>query len=151
MRLLFCIAFLLAITGSSYAQKIQYSYDAAGNRIQRKLYVEPPCCDPADPNGPPVAGRTAKDTAKASETALKHGISVFPNPANDKISVTINEFNGNETATVALMDNAGKILKSAQQTSSQSFMDVSNLNPGAYHLRIILGKETLYYKIIKTE
>ena len=68
------------------------------------------------------------------QSSNKTTVSIFPNPANDKLIITHDAVNRN--ATIEIMNAVGKklILKNLQQNSIQSTIDVSKLTSGLYIL-----------------
>ena len=69
------------------------------------------------------------------------GVNAWPNPANDRITLQLNAVT-TTTANLELIDVAGRVVKDqrsvvvAQGTTSMN-MDVQDLTPGAYTLRLI--------------
>src|SRR3989338_6272326 len=99
-----CIAIVLfsILQFNTHAQTphIDLTYDAAGNRVLRGY-------------SPMRLMDTTKHDPEAEQTAMQHGITVYPNPAaeGNVINVMISA-PGNKTAaaaTVFLLDNNGKI------------------------------------------
>lgn len=128
---------------TAYAQHIEYAYDAAGNRILRTFLT--PRMNNND---------TSKSDPKAQQIAAQHGISVYPNPPDggNNITVAISS-TGDKTAeesTVYLLDNNGKLLFSQKQTTaSPSQIDLSNYAAGIYYVKVMVGKDQLFYKVTK--
>lgn len=134
---IFCFAAL-------QAQEVKYTYDASGNRTKRKLYVSGP-----SPLRLANNDSIAKHAAEGMQTAMQEGISVFPNPTDDVVNVTINNFKTDEKVVAQLMDNNGKILKTQIMQSSSVQFAVAELQSGIYYINVIKGKEKLYYKVVK--
>jgi len=137
MMKIITLSFFLSIT--CMAQTVKYSYDPAGNRIQRKL-------DVSNPN----TQRTNEEPKeeKAKETAKELGLSVFPNPAQDKVNVVINNLPEKKQAVVMLIDAQGKNLLS-KTGQPQNEVDMSGYKPGVYFIKVMVGTETLFYKVLK--
>lgn len=101
----------------------------------------------------------AKDSTQiieeAQESIMKHGLSVYPNPTKDAVSVSLNKAGAdneeeNKNTTVYLMDNAGKILAQQKYTGNENTFDLSNQPAGNYYIRVTFSKkENVYYKIVK--
>ena len=143
-------AMLLSIISiQSSAQHIMYTYDANGNRITRQY----------SPNR--IMNDTTPTDAEADKVAVQYGIGVYPNPLMDGSSVTVaiarnktaeQTSDITEEATVYVLDNTGKILFSQKQTTaSPSQIDLSSYSAGIYHIKVTIGKEQLFYKIVKAK
>lgn len=66
-------------------------------------------------------------------------ISLYPNPASDELIAEINAFeNADENATIQLVSSDGRVLQSNEYANKgfyKVFLDISNLEKGAYFLR----------------
>lgn len=86
-------------------------------------------------------------------TIMSINVSAQPHLAvTNKVDVVISSDNKteNETATVYLLDNTGKELFSKQQTTATpSAIDLNNYAPGIYYIKVAIGKEQLYYRVVK--
>jgi len=130
----------------TYAQThIGYSYDNTGNRVQRQLVI--------DCNGCPTNQRTAAPTVVDSTQVLaaQHGLSIFPNPTQDKVNLTLSNLKDDETTSVVVTDETGKTVYSAKNLQSQNEVNVSNFNNGTYFFRITMGKDVMVYKVMKIQ
>lgn len=122
--------------------QIEYHYDNYGNRTQRKLQI----C-----NNCPETERqvTAEEEKKKEEVASALGLSVFPNPAQDKVQVVINNLNAQQEVIVLLIDEQGKSLVNQKTQDAQNQVDMSPYKPGIYFIKVIVDKEVLIYKVLK--
>jgi len=127
------------------AQHINYTYDANGNRILRQY-------------SPTRLINTTTPDPEADKTAAQYGIGVYPNPLMDGNNVTVvvkslqDKTEEISAAAVYVMDNTGKVLFSQQQnTASPVQLDLSNYSAGIYHIKVVIGKEELFYKVTKTK
>ena len=94
------------------------SYDAAGNRIQRKQ-----CCTNCSLEGP-----TAPELAALAPSAQEERLSITPNPSMGVF--TLDGKNIPPTAQVVVMSMTGARVLSRSFDNGQ--FDVSNLPPGVY-------------------
>lgn len=122
------------------SQNVLYAYDNCGNRIQRKLDIS----IGSDPNR---IGDTG--VSKAKEKAMHFGISVFPNPTQDKVNVVIAALKRDEKANITLTDSHGKNLKANQAARDRNEFDMSQYEPGVYFIKVVIGNETVVYKVMK--
>lgn len=143
MKTLLTIILFFAVTQISIAQKVQYTYDNHGNRIQRKLV--------ASPWSERLGNATPEEIEENSKVAIQEGISVFPNPTSDKVVLTINDFDPSETNSMSLLDAKGIEVMSQRVTQNNSEMDVSQFKSGIYYFKVVKNKKMLYYKLIKVD
>jgi len=134
------ITLLLFLSITSMGQTVKYSYDPAGNRVQRKL-------DISDPNSQRTTD--SKADKKGMEKAEELGLSVFPNPAQDKVNVVIANLKEGQQANVFLLDEQGKNLVNQKTSVEQNSLDMSPYKPGIYFIKVVVDKETLFYKVLK--
>jgi hypothetical protein len=84
------------------------------------------------------------------DSVIANSISVYPNPANDKINITVTSATEFKSATFYLIDNNGKTLAQEEVNAATFSFDISKYNPGTYFIRLIMGKEQLIYRVVKT-
>ena len=75
-------------------------------------------------------------------------IKVYPNPAKDKITVSIND-NACKGGSLVLMDVEGKVVKSAVVKSAECSLDVKDLSAGVYLLQYEDGEVCETVKFVK--
>lgn len=90
-------------------------------------------------------------TVGTSTNELDVKMSVFPNPANDIISLSITDFK-NQTFSFQLMDALGQIILSKNITENVTSIDASALPTASYLLNIVDSNNTIIrsIKIIKS-
>ena len=68
-------------------------------------------------------------------------ISLYPNPANDQITLSVPiQLKGE---TIRIVDSIGKIQKTSLINDTKNFIDISHLAPGYYILELGEIKQTL--------
>ncbi|MFC2080943.1 T9SS type A sorting domain-containing protein [Bacteroidota bacterium] len=104
-------------------------------------YIEDGANSPSDfplPEGifTPPADNTSVNNLNASEL-----ISVYPNPVNDMLSVSI----GNDmlNSRYEMIDITGKVVKRGLLSKQVNQVDVSDFNSGMYFVKMISGKKVL--------
>lgn len=131
----------------------QFGYDGAGNRIERSLFPFK------------TIDITEERDPEAEKTAAQYGLKVFPNPLVDGSSVTVGLSslgdNPSGEATMYVLDNTGKILfsqkmnigelNSGSSATAYSKIDLSHYSGGMYFLKISIGSEELFYRLVKTK
>ncbi|MDR1181167.1 MAG: T9SS type A sorting domain-containing protein [Bacteroidales bacterium] len=76
-------------------------------------------------------------------------VAVYPNPANDKIHVELNEENF-LNGTVRIIDPVGQIVYSSVLTSIKKTVSIAHLSAGIYVLQYSLKNQTFQSKFLKT-
>ncbi len=75
-------------------------------------------------------------------------INISPNPAN-KFIVVENNFTSSSMAHVEIIDQTGKLIQRSQLSGEKEHVDISNLNAGAYFIRITNQEHSAIKKFIK--
>jgi hypothetical protein len=156
MKNTFLFLFVLLQT-IAFAGPIRYRYDAAGNRIQRLIYVYDPLEDGNEnPNGRFIVPTTEEVKNKQEEREEKEFVSadfkllVFPNPAETYINLNILDFkNSNLKAAIVVFDNQGRQLLETNTESFNNQIDVNSLQPGLYYLQVIINSKRVVYPFEK--
>lgn len=96
-------------------------------------------------------GNNSRDNL-SSIAITAQDINLFPNPASDQLTLNINT-NAEGEYRVELLDVAGKLIQSdvAQLVAGESNiqLDVANLTPGFYIIKVISGNETIRKTFVK--
>lgn len=82
------------------------------------------------------------------ETPIK--INVYPNPATDVLTITFAEPLDNEV-TIYLFDSQGRLVKTEviEASTTDHQLVLENLQSGIYLMKLIKGKQSNVYKVIK--
>lgn len=76
-------------------------------------------------------------------------VSAYPNPTTDYLTLEVKNFNLS-TLTIQLLDLNGKLLKTQKIEGTQTSIEMNNLVPATYFLRLIEGnKEVKSFKVVK--
>lgn len=78
-----------------------------------------------------------------------YSINVYPNPANDKITIDISSFDETNKTFAELLSVDGKILKSQPLVKSKTQLNVSDLPSGIYILKVTDNKDIIVKRITK--
>jgi hypothetical protein len=125
----------------SFAQnKIQFSYDDAGNRIKREI----------------ILGKSSEvsfDTTSALEPDTdwldKMKITIYPNPTQGKLTIYITNLTPGAVGEITIQNMEGKCLQQPEPLKSTNLLDLSAFPPGIYILRIRSAQKTCEWKIVK--
>lgn len=133
---------------------VHYSYDLNGNRIQRYIIgIRPPNEENGTPKDSTITVESPKSDLTQAELVEKYGVTVYPNPTADLITVDLRKAGvdmKNQKATIQLIDNSGKLLATKNYSGNGLDFNLAGNNPGTYYLRIFFKSgETLYYKVVK--
>jgi hypothetical protein len=121
----------------SAQQKIGYTYDEAGNRIQKKIVLTGPIDDDY-----------ARKAQKFQDEVGGLDVLIYPNPTSDRVIVNVqNEFD--KSSSIVLMDMKGNVLQTVPTINQINEFDLSNYTKGSYILRIINNKKSSNWVIIK--
>jgi hypothetical protein len=86
-------------------------------------------------------------SVKVDEMKATTNISVYPNPAKDKVMIELPE---NTVGTLALFDMNGKIIRRQSVNGNINTIDIDFLSAGAYILRLVQdGVASAGVKIVK--
>lgn len=141
MKKIITIRIVLAITillmsQICYANTcLYYSYDATGNRTGRIAGT----CRIANP----------QDSTIENHFEVDYGMSIYPNPASEGITISITNLGENDVAKLVLSDIQGKSLLVNPIHNKKHSIDLRKFSAGLYFLTVTLNKETLVYKIQK--
>lgn len=85
-------------------------------------------------------------TSNSDLIGNKNTIKIYPNPANNKITI-----NSPEKSILEMTDINGQIIETFQQNSSNMTIDISNYPNGIYFVKVKAQEKMFVQKIIKTE
>lgn len=126
---------IVMLTGFyTYCQpSVEYTYDDAGNRIQRNVLI--------------VGGMVQNNGNGTMQQSLEEQLHIenegdilfnlYPNPTYADVDITIDYQNvPQQTVTMALYDVSGKLLENKQVSDLRHHISLQNYPVGIYYLRI---------------
>ena len=127
--------FLLPTT--NYAQTVSFSYDQAGNRIQREIIF--------------IGDKDISDTITTQFNSILDEVTVtiYPNPNGGKFSVEIHNADENLDATLLLHTLSGKLIIKKENLNKLTNVDISKYENGTYLLSIIINDKKETWKVVK--
>lgn len=131
--------FALNLIGQETIENIVFSYDAAGNRIEREvIYYQ---------GGAKSAQVTHEEE---EEPEFDKGLNVYPNPATHSIYLTINEdVLQSKQQELYVFDMLGKLLYQTKFLEETNRIDVSQWPEGNYILKLIFDNKHKEWIIVK--
>jgi hypothetical protein len=132
----FCFQNANAQTSSTYCG-LSYSYDDAGNRIQRIVTAD--CSDHHEMMV--VTDTTTKDSVSALTETL------YPNPTSGLFYMVFN--NAINDAQLVISDNLGRQLMSTTISGNTIPMDISTYADGLYFITVRIGGESYKKAVVK--
>lgn len=91
--------------------------------------------------------KMSQNPAGISNMAGSLGVKVFPNPANDYVTITLTEKDKNE-ATVTVFDMQGKVVATEGVKNRTGQLDIRMLPGGSYMLKVQSGDKYAIQKIL---
>ncbi len=130
-RILVALIFLMFLQSQVV---VNYSYDAAGNRIKREI----------------VLSRSIENTEKPlSETLSEKQIKIYPNPTDGILKTEISGWETTDKCIFTLYSLKGSLIQEISVNSSTTEIDLSGESNGIYLLNIELNNSKSVWKIIK--
>jgi hypothetical protein len=161
---LFCVILPLFCLAQNTLPR-QYDYDAAGNRISRKVitmnYVPPAPSDStlieletfASDEFVPPESQESSYTATTSEFYVEYiaqtEIKIYPNPTTEKVTLEIAGWETLQTGVFKLFTMNGQLLQERPVHSVATEISLAGLAKGAYILKVEINDYTEDWKIIK--
>jgi len=149
------IFLLLAIPLICMAQPAlarEYNYDAAGNRILRKVVVLPApplLVPPAPPDTLHTIDHSPQTADYFAEKISQVEIKIYPNPTTENVTLEISHMENLENGIFKLYSLTGQLLQEHPVHSATTVVSMSNLPKGAYMLKVKINNKTEDWKIIK--
>ena len=146
------IFLLLAIPLICMAQPAlsrEYSYDAAGNRIVRKMVVLPAAPLLAPPDTLHTADHSLQTADYFAEKISQVEIKIYPNPTTEKITLEIANMENLKTGRFTLYSLTGQLLQAQSVYSAATTVSLAGFSKGAYILKLHINDKTEEWKIIK--
>jgi len=149
-----CFALLLIwLAPDLWGQKTEYEYDAAGNRILRKV-IHLRGDDTAE-GGRTKSAVTEYDVpgeamAVSYEDWLgERKVLIFPNPTQGMMRIEFQEYGDLKDVRLLLYDIQGRLLRQINNVEHSNTLDLSQYPAGMYILQMMEGNGKNEWKIVK--
>jgi len=133
----------------------EYDYDEAGNRISCKvLRLSEPMLAPPDSTEREELAVTSNELLELAteyfvEKIAQTEIKIYPNPATEKITLAISEWENLQMGVFKLYSLTGQLLQEQPVHSSTTVISLSGYSKGVYILKVQINGITEDWKIIK--
>lgn len=132
-KIFFVIGFILCWNVCKAQPEVEYTYDNAGNRIQRNIIV---VGGMVQNNGDGVMQQTLEEQLHIEDEG-DILFNLYPNPTYADVDITIDYQNvSQQTVTMSLYDINGKLLEGKQVSDLRHHISLQNYPVGIYYLRI---------------
>ena len=146
---------LLWLVSDLMAQKVEYEYDATGNRILRTKTINLSrgggMTKSAVSNGQNTENISDMALAEVRNEDLlgERKVVIYPNPTQGMIRIEFQGYGVVKDARLLLFNMQGKLLRQINKAEPSNTLDLSQYPAGMYILQMIEGKAKSEWKIIK--
>ena len=155
MKLKILIIGLLAMASfKCFAQGIEFYYDAAGNRVMRKVIgVAVPIAP--QPNDTTEFNISSEDVTEPvlpevyEDFLAEKQLKIYPNPTRGRLKIDMVNYNLSDNGSIQVFDMGGRLVRSINNLSESMEVDITAEPAGQYIMIIIIGNEKSEWKIIK--
>lgn len=139
-----CILFYLILLPvvTSAQDKIGYTYDSAGNRINRKAvqsFKKTMARLQANPS----------EDQRASDMQHDHSITIYPNPTDGLLRINISQLKKTDDCSLCFYTSQGTLIITENVKKENVYINISNQPAGIYLLKITINDKVTTWKVIK--
>ena len=117
------------------AQRMEYQYDAAGNRVMKQITLSPK--------------RTPKSLAPARDRVANIGLTISPNPTTGQLRISAPDLAEGDKGTVSVYGPAGNLLLRKQMHQRITTIDIGAAPRGVYILSTEINGIRSNWRVIK--
>ena len=136
-RLIFISLFLFTITLSVHADRILYTYDAAGNRVVSQREI------PFNRQGDGESSKSYQDSLSFSK------ITIYPNPTQGDLKIEITGTDSFDGSSMGIFSMNGILLYHKERLSAVNEIDITDYPDATYLFVIRINGKNSVWKIIK--
>jgi Rieske Fe-S protein len=150
IQLLIILTYIILQTNTITAQNFTYTYDAAGNRIQRQvIYLKSAQVNKQQP-------QENQTTGIVQDVVGEQKITIFPNPTKGKLGIQFHQsgnmafnYSGNSGNLIVVYDLSGKTVAQKEINSQFCEIDLTDVRTGVYVMRISMEGKSQEWKVVK--
>lgn len=121
-------------------QRINYTYDEAGNRTKREIVL----------SSTRSVSENEEEASETYEEKLRETkVTIYPNPTKGMLRVDISGVDNFEDARISLYDLNGKLLQQWTNISQSNVIDLSGQTPAMYIMQVTYNGYVSRWKIVK--
>jgi hypothetical protein len=121
--------------------EVNHAYENAGYLLIANNEPKQPLAQATD--------EAKDDTTQNNTVNYKKDIRLYPNPTSGQLTVELSGFKKTDKITIQVFTVAGKQLLHIKETKNKNEINIYDYPAGTYFVRVITGKETKEYKVIK--
>ena len=153
MRTLFFLFVIMWFVPDVLGQQVSYSYDDAGNRIQRTIFL-------SNQQSSSSGDDTPRSRAEVKETDIsempryedmlgERKVVIYPNPTRGMLQIEFQGYGEMKDARIILYNMQVRLLLQVNNIESYTTLDLTPYPAGAYILHLMEGMKRSEWKIIK--
>jgi len=143
---LFAFCFIM----DSYAQTIlTYTYDHAGNRIQKKIIILKSAFKQQISDSSSLQRKMDEKDIPFEENVGQLSVKICPNPVNSLLNIKITGIEKNCVWDYYLISINGRLITKSRTSADNENINFSYLQPGMYLLRMEVNNNIFKWIIIK--
>ena len=151
MKIIFLHVFMLSFLFEGFAQNVEFYYDAAGNRKQRKvLFLKTEAFEETGNNNNTAGSEvtSAPELRSYDDIVGERKIVIYPNPTRGMIQIDFQEGDEIKNARLLLYDMQGRLLQHVNAEQSNT-LDLTQYPAGMYIMQMIESDARNEWKIVK--
>lgn len=141
LKYLLFISLFINIMSSNAVDRVNFTYDEAGNRKSRKLITVQ--------LRSAMAGTQVEEPAPVESPLGKRKVLVYPNPTKGALAVEVTGGGPKDKVDITLFNAQGVQLQYLQGIVGKTPVDMTQYASTWYILRVSAGQEVVEFKIIK--
>jgi len=136
------LLFSACVTFGQNTPAYAYTYDEAGNRIQRELIF-------IQGNKSLESENTQQDSVVYNYNVFSYDVKIYPNPTDGFFKVEIIDLPTNISLQIFVYDMQGRSIFSTTSNTSVTEIDFSNQANGMYILQLIIDNRKKEWSVLK--
>ena len=137
-----------------FGQSVEYVYDKAGNRTQRKVItIKSSSFEEGDSfsneNAPDTRSSVTEEMPRYEDKLGERNVIIYPNPTRGMIRIEFQGYGDIENGRLLLYDIQGRLLRQVNNVEATTTLDLTPYPAGIYILHLMAGFERSEWRIIK--